>query len=44
MRPYLTASLFLVKQLTQFHNQIGEVKDMLGDIIHTLGKRKKKKH
>lgn len=28
----------------QFHNQIGEVKDMLGDIIHTLGKRKKKKH
>lgn len=28
----------------QFHNQIGEVKDMLGDVIHTLGKRKKKKH
>jgi len=28
----------------QFHNQIAEVKDMLGDVIHTLGKRKKKKH
>lgn len=28
----------------QFHNQIAEVKDMLGDVLHTLGKRKKKKH
>lgn len=27
----------------QFHNQIGEVKDMIGEVIHTLGKRKKKK-
>lgn len=27
----------------QFHNQIAEVKDMIGEVIHTLGKRKKKK-
>ena len=29
---------------SQFHSQISEVKDMLGDVLHTLGKRKKKKH
>lgn len=29
---------------SQFHSQIAEVKDMLGDVLHTLGKRKRKKH
>lgn len=33
------------KALTaQFHHQIAEVKDMLGDVLNSLEKRKKKKH